>query len=94
MTNFVCTPHAHESLLMVSMEIIHVFIVQTGLSLTTFFCTSGAPMNDLSPMKNCPWAQGRSNLLLGHHGHLHESLIFAMNNNILVSIINLWDRLN
>ena len=35
------------------------FIVQLSLSLRTkILSVSGVPMNDLAPMKNCPWGGG------------------------------------
>ena len=36
------------------------FLVQLSLSLRTNICISGVPINDLTPMKNCPGVQGRS----------------------------------
>ena len=48
--------------LTVAMETMHFFIVQLSLSLRiNIICISGVPKNHLTPMKNCPGVQGRSN---------------------------------
>ena len=55
MVNFVCKPPYSKIVLTVAMETMHFFIVQLSLSLRTkILCISGVPMNDLTPMKNCP----------------------------------------
>ena len=52
MTNFVCTTHVYGC----HGNHAFVFIVQKSLSLRTKnLYISGVPMNDLAPMKNCPW---------------------------------------
>ena len=49
------TPMLKNHVAMVAMETMHFFIEQNSLSLTTkVLFISGVPMNDLTPLKDCP----------------------------------------
>ena len=47
--------------LQVVMATMHFHIAQTGLFMGNFLRIQGVPGNNLAPIQNCPWVQGRSN---------------------------------
>ena len=62
MVDFVGTPPFLRIPLQVVMANMHFHIAQTGLIFSNiFFFSFRGPENNLSPMRNCPGVQGRSN---------------------------------
>ena len=61
MIDFVNTPPFLRKALQVAMATMHFHIAHTGLFMGIFFRIQGVPGNNLAPIKNCPWVQGRSN---------------------------------